>query len=723
MSDSKPKRAGIWEHFDDSAASRLDGSRRTHAWLNPSSGEVHRVYLLLALFLLGGLLMLFDTLGTFAPHPRPVGSGELSLNGDWTIRFDDDPRFSSWEYDALGWCPTAVPDPRQIELDPAAMPAECPTRYPSPRMRNATYWYRRTVVIPPETQWSEPALFLGKVRSRARVFWDGEFIGVVRDDRTPIVLELEQRQVRAGSHLLALRVESGYTERPGIDHGYRRGIALGELARSLPLGGVARREVLVVAMLAALFQVVVFSLLVFLTIQGRGAKWDLSWLSLFFGSTLIHSIHPLTDDPLGWYLRSLALGGWATSLLGLGLDWYPWSERIRQGFARLCAALWLVLTLGYTYAFQLEAFDKRWLETTTLAVTVLPLAVYALSALTWLFRGSVPVGHRGRPAQAKLATLLLVLSLYGLNVVAQFSLLKLPDLILSPFFQPLVSCLVFYFAVDAYTDTLRSVAFFGRFIRPGLKKLIEEMGRNLHADDKLFRARKTVVMKIDMANYTRTCYKMPYGVRRLFLDLWYTEIDQVVADKVFFDKSLGDGSVYCFGENIDGGPCSAALEAALRIRDHKLPLFDTTFRQRLQGLLDTTPELRPPTEAFMEDYERRVGESFLERRTEVRIALTTGYVDEGLWGLPSQSHYDVQGGSLALAARIEASAENGEILFDRDFLEEVLQERPGWFKPGELASRSVDLRGIGAKELFAIPVGWQAAGDVRPALRVVRAAV
>ena len=262
---------------------------------------------------------------------------------------------------------------------------------------------------------------------------------------------------------------------------------------------------------------------------------------------------------------------------------------------------------------------------------------------------------------------------------------------------------MFYFAVDTLTDALRSLAFYGRFIRPGLKRLLKQEGRSMFGDDKLFRGRKTVIMKVDMANYTRTTFSMPYGMRRLFQDLWFTLIDRVVADKVFLDKSLGDGSVYCLEDGLPGGSCSAALKAALEIRERQVRLFDETFRRQLRQRLEAVAELRESAEVYLEKYREKMGRSFWDRSTLVRIALVSGYVDEGLWGLSSQSHYDVQGGPIILATRMEAAAENGEIVFDRKFLEELDEESPGLVDRSRLERRVVDLKGVGTWEIFALP--------------------
>ena len=187
-----------------------------------------------------------------------------------------------------------------------------------------------------------------------------------------------------------------------------------------------------------------------------------------------------------------------------------------------------------------------------------------------------------------------------------------------------------------------------------------------------------------------------------------------MADKVFLDKSLGDGSVYCFESDLPGGSCASALEAALEIRDRQVKIFDVIYRQKLEALLEETPELTERSAAYFEAYREKTGESFWRRRTQIRIALVAGFVDEGLWGLKSQSHYDVQGRPLVLATRIEAQANNGEIVFDPPFLEELEAERPGLVDRAELEERQVELKGIGPWTVLALPPTAQSSSAVIP---------
>lgn len=258
----------------------------------------------------------------------------------------------------------------------------------------------------------------------------------------------------------------------------------------------------------------------------------------------------------------------------------------------------------------------------------------------------------------------------------------------------------------ALRDSLRAeraLAFYGRFVRPGLQRLLREETRML-AGDKLFRGRRTVILKIDMSDYTKTTFHMPYGIRRLFIDLWFTVVDRVVARHVFLDKSLGDGSLYCFDDD-DGRACTRALRAAVELRDREVGRFDEAFRQRLRRKLDSESNLAQVTETYLRSYREATGHDFWNRHTKVRIALVAGHVDEGLWGLSSQSHYDVQGAPPILATRLEDQARNGEIVFDRSFLDALQKESPGLLDETTLVSRTEELKGIGPWEVWVLPEG------------------
>jgi class 3 adenylate cyclase len=119
--------------------------------------------------------------------------------------------------------------------------------------------------------------------------------------------------------------------------------------------------------------------------------------------------------------------------------------------------------------------------------------------------------------------------------------------------------------------------------------------------------------------------------------------------------------------------------------------------------MESSEEFRQYAETYFERFNERMGMSFWDRETTVRIALVTGYVDEGLWGLSGQSHYDIQGSLPILATRLEESANDGEIVFDRNFLNELADEAPEILEHLIVEPRIVPLKGIGSREVIVLP--------------------
>lgn len=310
--------------------------------------------------------------------------------------------------------------------------------------------------------------------------------------------------------------------------------------------------------------------------------------------------------------------------------------------------------------------------------------------------------RHGRLLLSSSITLILLLLLVGILAVDAFSGLPLPNIFRQHKALTVLAAIVLFFSLRTYTDALLTIGFYGRFIRPGLRRLLLEHGESLVSGKKLFRGRKTVVMKIDVVNFTATTFDMPYGIRRLFIDLWFIHMDKVVADKVFLDKSLGDGSLYYFEDGLPGGSCTAALRTAMQIRDHQVKVFDETFARRLREKMEECPELALAADQYLTRYENQHDNSFWNRTTEVRISLVSGYVDEGLWGLSAQSHYDAHGTVPILASRMESQAGIGEIVFDEDFLAELEAEGGNATDRRSLLQRVVELKGIGERTIFVV---------------------
>lgn len=314
-----------------------------------------------------------------------------------------------------------------------------------------------------------------------------------------------------------------------------------------------------------------------------------------------------------------------------------------------------------------------------------------------------------RRRQSKLVTSVsiamgLLVTLIAILALRAFSALELPGWLASYKLLTLLGALVLLFMMQTYVRALQLAVFYRRFVHPGLRRLLEMKGDELHRGEKLFRGRKTVIMKIDIAGFTSTTFDMPYGMRRLFLDLWFTLIDQVVAHQVFLDKSVGDGSFYCFEDDLPGGSCRAALDAAISIRLEKVHQFDTMFFGLMSARMERSEEFARHAMAYLDRFEERAGYSFWDRQTEVRIALVSGYVDEGLWGLSGQSHYDIQGSLPILATRLEETANDGEIVFDRDFLDELAAQAPDIVNHMVVEPRTVLLKGIGERDVVVLPV-------------------
>ena len=301
------------------------------------------------------------------------------------------------------------------------------------------------------------------------------------------------------------------------------------------------------------------------------------------------------------------------------------------------------------------------------------------------------------------ASVLLVLVLGGIEVLGFYGRFEVPPVLRHPLVPILLTLLILFFALQSYRQALNSSAFYRRFVRPGLRHLLELEEQTLSRGEKLFRPHQSVVMKIDVEGYTFLTYDMPYGMRRLFLDLWFTMVDDVLARDIFFDKSLGDGSLYLFDAEQRPDACRAALRAALRVRDETVPRFDRIFHEKLGERLRELPELRVASELYFERYRERAGTDFWQRSTVVRIALVAGCVDEGLWGLSSQSHYDVQGTPLVLVARLEQAAASGEILLDRSFVEALELEVGKDRLPPGLEPREIDIKGIGDRRVWVLP--------------------
>jgi hypothetical protein len=195
---------------------------------------------------------------------------------------------------------------------------------------------------------------------------------------------------------------------------------------------------------------------------------------------------------------------------------------------------------------------------------------------------------------------------------------------------------------------------------------------------------------------------MPYGVKRLYQDLWYSFIDRVLEKISFFDLPEGDGSIYCISQDLPEGSCKAVIEAAEEIEANAIRAFDLEFQRQLSVLLKRVPQLRKPFESFMERYTQKSGKSFTSLETNARFIFHYSWVDEGLWGLKTKSHYSVSGDSLIELARLEKLAGHGEYLMTPSFYEQWIKEDPSAHRQYEFDKRSKSLKGIGDFEYIIV---------------------
>ncbi len=659
-----------------------------------SAKSIHRTNLVLCSTLVVIVLGIFYHLGFFSPDPAPIQPGEIDMSGTWKIQYSDNATFADPKLNDKSWCLIGVPDPNIniVKAEGDKPSTTCPTeKYPAEKMRNNTYWYRKWVEIKPGQSWKEPSIFLGAIKHKAWIYWDGELIGIKnhKDGTGMQNVILDSKKITNGKHLLAVKAESQNTQYPGIFHAFSRKVALGELANNQNQFSKIIREKFILPHLVLFIQTTCLLILLILLVKGKGTSSDFYWLSIYYASNIYSTASATTqafNNAISWKISSIftsvAIAGLIVENVNLFSNKKIWTALLTT-FACISA---LFVNFLISHARHNEAEN-------------LSLAFYIFPILLWLT--SLALKKESKTSNFKNSGAMLIALILNQTYLIIFNLTDyMPIVISHSIFNSITNLAIIYLTIDIYTKQERSLAFFGRFIRPGLRSLLQKnMEDKGYNDAKIFRGRKIAIMKIDIVNHTQTTYQMPYGIKRLFQDTWFTMIDQVVADKVFLDKNIGDGSIYCFSENEKKGTCNIALEAALTIRDESIRLFDEEFYVRLQTLLELTPELKAPAEEFFSKYKERTGVNFLERVTQVRIALVYGFVDEGLWGLTGQSHYDVQGDLVSLVARIESKAEVSEILLDESFgkeLGELKLKRLGATK------KLVELKGIGSTEVLCL---------------------
>jgi class 3 adenylate cyclase/HAMP domain-containing protein len=148
--------------------------------------------------------------------------------------------------------------------------------------------------------------------------------------------------------------------------------------------------------------------------------------------------------------------------------------------------------------------------------------------------------------------------------------------------------------------------------------------------------KKLTVFFSDIAGFTETADKMESEDLTQLLNHYLTEMSQIaLAHGATIDKYVGDAIVIFFGDPETRGVREDAL-ACVRMA--------IAMRERMRKLRDIWRA------------------SGIENPLQCRIGINTGYCTVGNFGSEDRMDYTIIGGGVNLAARLETSADPGEIL-------------------------------------------------------------
>lgn len=259
-----------------------------------------------------------------------------SISGEWLYVLKDDPSFKERSLDDANWCPIIAPDSSQMSR--VYKKSHCPKEnYPAKEMRNRVFWYRKHIAL--SKALSDPALFVGSVKRRGWVYWDGQLIGTGGTYDSPILLALSHEQAQPGEHVVAVRVEARDDFYPGIYHGYATGIAVGEypelqMEKAQGLLLVYSNPTFVFALLL-LFLLTLFALFISGFLRIGSALWLVPSYGVLAISYLLKLGPTYASDLTTWYWNFTA------PFVGLGLNIFIFERfpvfaatRVRD-FARL----------------------------------------------------------------------------------------------------------------------------------------------------------------------------------------------------------------------------------------------------------------------------------------------------------------------------------------------------------------------------------------------------
>jgi hypothetical protein len=629
---------------------------------------------------LAGIVWLALNSGALRFGSVRIQNNEIDLSGIWKIWLEDRPNFASPHTSDADWCRIIVPN-SGIRPEPPSSgespSTKCPaSNYPVDQMRNSIYWYRKAVTIPANYRWSDPSIFLGAIKRRGWVYWDGKLIGIANVENAPSFLPLEQAAVIPGVHLLAVRVQSGEDQNPGIFHAYDRKVALGEFRESAKSVRVMIQQQYLEPFLVVVMQVFGLLIILYLISRVEQATDNLVWLAVYFGASGVYALsnlwgHTPTSVAL---LQSMAMSGLSFSLVGFGNSMlvkkakYPlWNGGVIFFTAMMAlSAQWILL---HKTEFQLVGMT---LEKIILIGGLGVLLLFQIPNAILQSWSSVRSNENALPFSTW--TVIFVLVVLHLSQVSERLLwARHAQFFHLPVITSSLTLLVLILSVEQYIQRERQLSFFGRFIRSGLRGFLSS-GHKMKPEASLqavFRGRHLPMMKIDIVGSTATCFDMPYGARRLYQHIWYSLIDQVSEGLTLFDRPEGDGSIYYFDDRNPSVTCKSVFELADQIHCKVLPMFDAHFKCQLKDFIQMTPDIQAPMKHYERRYHERFGRDFWDHETKIRFAFTFGIVDEGLWGLPSQSHYDLSGNAIILLSRLEKEAKASEMVLSKEFYEEA----------------------------------------------------
>jgi len=633
-----------------------------------------------------------------------IKTGELDLSGTWKIWYDDSPAYAEASLDDSAWCLITVPDSglKPVPLAGAADGAGlqrpsplCPRdHYPVDKMMSSTYWYRKQIVIHEGTTWKDPSLFLGNIKHEGWVYWDGRFVARVRTESTPIFLAFEKNMVRAGVHQLSVRVRTDKTLFPGIFHAYPRKVALGEYKEAVKSIKYREKTAIIEPFSAFVVQVLALFLMLFFMVRSQKVHDQFLWLSIYFGASAVCAC-VVGGNPrmMKWLIDHLSFIGMSAGIFGYGLCLFSKKK------SELVSNKIIILAVLFLFiAVDLIAYfinNPSWPPAKHLdVIAIVSSLLFMVGSLIYYFIGrqfrkTVSIAPREWLVVAAL------FSLHALHAYERFLLIDRASFIHMPLVTTVLTLLVMAFAIEDHVYQEKELAFFGRFLRSGLKDLLIKHKSDALRGTKIVQGRRVYLLKIDIIGHTDTTFGMPYGLKRMFQDYWFSTIDRVVAQKTFMDRPEGDGSVYYFADTGNEDSLKIVVDAITAIRDEAVARFDALFMADAKKFVASEQNLAEPARIFLEKYQAKTGQSFWDKKTRVRFVLLGGYVDEGFWGMLEKGHYDVQGDLNTLAARLEKEALASEIVINLDVAQKLKAGNVSGLSDYEFCFIEKSLKGIG----------------------------